>query len=72
MQRIYPFCLNSKRWLTVMLSMNLPKSCPNQTEQECEYEKCTYYEEREATPYLLKLMERFMLREMKIINCVEE
>ena len=68
MNKLYPFCLNSKQWITVMFSMFLPKSCPNETEQFCEYEKCAYYESREATPYLLRMIKIMKSYGMDIIN----
>ena len=67
MCKVYPFCLNSKRWITVLFVMNLPKSCPHETEKDCEYDKCAYYERREASPYLLKMRRIMKLYGMDII-----
>jgi len=72
MNKFYPFCLNSKRWLTVMFFMNLPKSCPNEAEKECEYEKCAYYELKKPTSYLLKMIKIMKLYGMDIISAEEK
>lgn len=70
MQRIYPFCLNSKRWITVLFAMSLPQSCPYETEKDCQDDKCAYFEKREGSPYILRKIKIMKLYGMDII--VEE
>jgi len=54
--KLYPFCLNSRRWITVPFFMNLPESCPYREEQDCQDEKCAYFELRKPSRYLLNLI----------------
>jgi hypothetical protein len=34
--------------------MNLPKTCPNETEKDCQYERCGYWEDKEISKYAIK------------------
>ena len=67
----YPFCLNSKRWITTFLAMSLPKSCPYETEKDCIEDGCAYFELRQPTKYLLRVIEIFKKLEMDIIAPAE-
>lgn len=70
----YPFCLNSRRWITIPFFLNLPKSCPYREEQDCQNEQCAYFKLRPATQYLKYIMLIFKpwLEGGKIIQEYEE
>ena len=50
------FCLNSKRWLDFCFGSLL--SCPNKPDNfdDCMYERCGYYEEKEINYYYKRKM----------------
>lgn len=64
----YPWCSNSKHWITVEFNLRLPKTCPNWDEKECEWEKCAYFSWREETSYLKKKRELMKSYGMDIIS----
>ena len=64
----YPWCSNSRRWLAVEFSLQLPKTCPNESEKECEWEKCAYFSWQEETPYIKKKREIMKSYGMPIIS----
>jgi len=68
MSKIYPFCLNSKRWITVFFFTNIPKSCPHEADKECNSDECAYYEKRKATSYLLNKIKVMKTFKMDIIG----
>jgi len=51
-RELYPYCLNSRRWITVFFFMNLPKTCPYREDKSCQDETCAYFQWKEETPYL--------------------
>jgi len=57
--RLYPWCSNSRRWLTVLFVLHLPQTCPFRARKDCVDRKCGYYEERPATAHLLRIIEAF-------------
>jgi len=50
----YEFCLNSKRWICLMLRS--PRNCPYENEQLLQCQSCGYYELRKPSQYLLKIL----------------
>lgn len=74
MVKKYPFCTNSRRWITVPFFMKLPKSCPYREEQDCQDEQCVYFELREPNRYLLYMIMiwKRWLGEGDIIQAYEE
>jgi len=64
----YPWCSNSRLWLTVEFELKIPKTCPNVREQFCEWEKCAYFIWREETSYLKKRREIMKSYGMPIIS----
>ena len=53
--RLYPFCLNSRRWITTFFFMTLPETCVKKIDHkavDCEMEECCYFEYREMTLHL--------------------
>jgi len=55
---LFPFCQNSRRWITTLLCLNLPKACVARTDYQgvdCRFEECVYFKYKKATPHLLKL-----------------
>lgn len=64
----YPWCSNSKRWIAVDFNLVLPKTCPNEAEKECEWEKCAYFIWRKETPYLKYKREIMKSYGMSIIS----
>lgn len=56
MTQLYPFCLNSRRYIWILFSMFLPKTCKAKMEGgvDCWYEKCPYFEWKKPTEYILE------------------
>ena len=55
---LFPFCQNSRRWITTLLCLNLPKACVVRVDKQgvdCEYEECAYFKYKKATSHLLRL-----------------
>ena len=64
----FPWCSNSRRWIAVDFSLKLPKTCPNECEKECEWEKCAYFSWKEETPYIRRKREIMESYGMPIIS----
>jgi hypothetical protein len=60
-----PFCQNSRVWLDFCF-YGAPKSCPYQSGKDCIYERCGYFEEKEASAYYkrkMKILQSFSKEE---------
>jgi hypothetical protein len=52
MEEKYEFCLNSRRWICML--MIVPHTCAHENEQLLQCQSCGYYSLRKPTTYLLE------------------
>lgn len=64
----FPWCANSRHWITVFFNLKMPKTCPNVGEQFCEWEDCAYFSWKKSTPFFEKKREIMKRYGMEIIS----